>query len=253
MPGKGSTTVDISGMDPREWNHTPLKIFITELADPKDSTVKSFIELYSPNKAGKDVKEELLLVKFDENSDMPRSFECLKGLQFNDEGFMVFCRDKSEWDSTECQYNGDIAELGGTEDVAIVRGSCSDAPEYTTIVDIFGVPGEGKNVEQVFTLGRAVRKIDADEAKSSFDANDWIISPGSNGIHVGSEDCDPGKWVTETAPPTKPPSAGDGPNPNPTSPSQPPPTKAPATGKAGKGGKGSGSPKTRNRLLRKRF
>jgi hypothetical protein len=241
------------------WNDTPLKIFITELADPEDTTIKSFVELYSPNKAGKDVKEELLLVKFDENSDPPISFQCLKGLQFNDEGFIVFCRDKLEWDTTECQYQSDIAELGGTEDVAIVRGSCSDAPEYTTIVDIFGVPGEGVEGKQVFTLGRAVRKTDADEAKSIFDINDWIISPGQNGIHVVSTDCDPGKWTTETAP-TNPPTtvddqvvessavAGDGPNP--TSPSQTPPTIVPATGK-GKGGKGA--PKTRIRLLHKRL
>jgi hypothetical protein len=250
MPGKGSTTVDISGMDPREWNDTPLKIFITELADPEDTTLKSFIELYSPNKAGKDVKEELLLVKFDENGDPPISFQCLKGLQFNDEGFIVFCRDKLEWDTTECQYQRDIAELGGTEDVAIVRGSCSDAPDYTTIVDIFGVPGEEVEGKQVFTLGRAVRKTDADEAKSSFDANDWIILPGPNGILVGSEDCDPGKWITEDQVVEAPSDvAGDGPNP--TSPSQTPPTIAPATGKAGKGGKGA--PKTRIRLLRKRL
>lgn len=250
-------------MDPREWNDTPLKIFITELADPKDTTSKSFIELYSPNKAGKDVKEEILLVKFDDNSDTPISFKCLKGLQFNDEGFMVFCRDNFYWNTTECQYQSDIAELGGTEDVAIVRGSCGDAPDYTTIVDIFGVPGEKVEGKQAFTRGRAVRKTDADKAKSSFDANDWIISPGSNGILVDSEDCDPGKWITETAPPNKPPTAGDGQaaveapsvvagdGPNPTSPSQPPPTITPATGKAGKGGKGA--PKTRNRLLRKTF
>jgi hypothetical protein len=91
-----------------------------------------------------------------------------------------------------------VANVQGTDDVAIVRGSCADSSNYESIIDIFGVPGvgvEGPYVEQVFTRGRAVRRKDVDEApKGIFDADDWMILPGTNGNLVDSEGCDPSEW-----------------------------------------------------------
>jgi hypothetical protein len=217
-------------MDPREWKNPALEIFITELADPADNSANRFIELYTPNMPGKVIEDDLMLIRFEGESDTPISnFVCLKGFRFNNDGFMVFCRNDSTWPADKCQYKlpmSSVANVQGTDDVAIVKGSCTDASDYESIVDIFGIPGvgvEGRFGEQVFSRGRAVRRPDVDEApKSLFNAGDWIILPGMNGNLVDTDGCDPSEWSDVVVPdppfdPTAPPtfkSLSKAPSPN---------------------------------------
>jgi hypothetical protein len=195
---QGATTND---MDPHEWKDPPLSLIITEIADPVDDANHRFVELYTSNWAGREIKDDLYVVRWPEDSSEPSAITIpLKGMIVPADGFLVFCRDQAARDyygDEKCDLiTGDLspANCNGDDHIAIVSGS----DDNYKIVDLFGNPGvDGTGTNHDFTNGRAVRKRSATHANPDWDVDEWIIIPGTTGGTVDSSGMDPHEWVGE--------------------------------------------------------
>uniref|UniRef100_A0A7S3QCQ7 LTD domain-containing protein n=1 Tax=Chaetoceros debilis TaxID=122233 RepID=A0A7S3QCQ7_9STRA len=257
MPGGiPANIVPSSGADPGCWNgigdcSAPpaiLDLIITEIADPYDGQQNRFVEIYSPTKRNYKIVEDLQLVRYEGSSSVPASYPSypLTGLTINEFGFIVFCVNKANF-GNKCDYelgNGSIADNPGDVDVAIVEGTDPNNPG--AIVDIYGLPGQFTQQNQLYTGGRCVR-IRGPQS-STWIISDWFIFTQPNLIPFAQTD--PGCWknmgqdigqCSNNAPPPSPPSP-------PTS----PPNSSPGKGKGKGKGKDKGEAKPGNKLRKVR-
>jgi hypothetical protein len=245
VPGSaGEDVLSVTDMDPREWNEFPLVILITELADPLDNKLNRFIELYSPNKSNYEIVDDLVLVRYEDTTGIPRSIPYinLKGQVINEMGFLVLCVQGSAWSDEQCTSKDlptqFVGTTTGTMTIAILEGTLP-SPQGK-IVDIFGIPTSNASNHD-FSDGRAVRVRSSETPRKQFLRDDWIIIPGSGSGTVSSGLFDPGVWVdcgsggcaSDPSPPSpSSPSKGSPSSPSKGSPSSPP--SSPSKGKSPK-------------------
>jgi hypothetical protein len=199
VPGNnGDDVLSVTDMDPREWNEFPLILIITELADPLDNKLNRFIELYSPNKSNYEIVEDLILVRYEDATGIPRSIPYinLKGMVINQDGFLVLCVEGSWWSTAQCTSTYPptqfVGTTTGTMKIAIMEGTLP-SPQGK-IVDIFGVPTSDGG-DNDFSDGRALRVRSIETPKNQFLRSDWIIIPGTGSGTVSSSLFDPGLWL----------------------------------------------------------
>lgn len=158
----------------------PLVLWITEIADPNGNNNKRFIELYSPNKKGYVITEDIFIVKYEGSSDVHSEvFESLKGKFIDENGFLLLCNNPEKVDACTYQTETDdfLGENMGRNDYAIAE---VDEVNYfnSRIIDIFGQTGQGGfNSKQYFTGGRCFRKARVNEPNNVWDMDEWIVAP----------------------------------------------------------------------------
>lgn len=244
------------GSDPHVWTDSfpegPLILFITEIADPTESK-NNLVELYSPNKRNYVIQDDLqLVIGFKSYFPLSSPSINLKGKTINDEGFIVFCLEGSNWSDAQCGYKspatpaaGSIpSSIDGHNHVAIIKGDILpivNAP--VDIVDIYGRPNPYNENEQSFEDCRAVRKKFVVDPKSTWNAGDWTVVCDPSSFATP----DPNVWIdvgpdqpSSPSSPSRAPSPTAGPPSSPTSPSR-------SKGKSG----GKAKPKSKRRNVRR--
>lgn len=215
----GNDYAIIPDNDPRVWHEVPLNIVFSELCDPTDSNRNRFIELYSPNKRDYVIKEDLLLFKYEGESNEPSYiYESLRGKKINSDGFLVLCADDSYWDE-KCDYvTGpySVANSDGHTKFALAKCISPAHPSCNknSIQDVFGrieTQSDGESFD--YKGGRAVRKGGPYLRNSFWVFNHyaWIVVPGEGNGSVTSSQCDPGSRVENMGfAPTPAPQGGSG-------------------------------------------
>jgi predicted extracellular nuclease len=186
-------------------------LIITELADPFDSVVARYVEMYSFDGAGQELQitePNLYLARWTNGNEDPTTAIMLTDKTIGADGFLVLCVSDAGFNAA---YGGVVVcdsqegaggpvDSNGDDQIAIIQG---DPFASFTIVDIFGVPGEdGTGTAHEFEDGRAERKETATTAEDEWDVNDWnVFSDGPEGptiINVaglGVADMDPREWI----------------------------------------------------------
>jgi len=196
-PMTGATKDD---MDPRVWEDIPLRLIITEVADPADDFKFRFVELFSENKPGQEI-EKLCLARWRDDSSIP-TIKSLNGFKTDSNGFLVLCAFEQANDKYggKCDHvldgYGSVANVRGGDHVAIIKcAEFCDRSDGHCIVDLYGTPTKlGVGTDHDFTDGRGVRKTRATTSKKVWDFDDWYVIPGRDGGSITSDGMDPGVW-----------------------------------------------------------
>jgi len=215
VPGAGSDTAGPGDMDPREWKDEALELFFTEFCDPVDAESNGFIELYSPNKRGYLILEDLHLLKFSGTSTLPTSQISLQGYTIDENGFLVLCKPNNAWGDQCTTEVSTFLSSFGTDHFVL----CSCVESSSCYIDTYGRPGtNGINADHTFTDGRGARKVEQIPTPSAFFIIDhWSVTPGAGNGEVETAECDPGVWVeppvkslssSPSSSPSKPPNGG---------------------------------------------
>ena len=198
----------LTDTDPGEWTlikaaDIVCQFIITEIADPMDANLGRFVEIFTPNCAGKKFPIDIQLVHWKPGDDenKPSGIIDLGKLRIPNDGIFVICG------TAECEnlYAGDTCDLvptssnnaatnEGDEAVAIISG-----PVNTNfiILDIYGVIGDnGFDTESNFKDGHCIRRKTCDGAEPSpiWDPTQWVVVPGTGSGSALVADCHPGVW-----------------------------------------------------------
>lgn len=187
----------------------PLVLIIAEITDPRSNYNRRFIELYSPNKRGYVITEDIFIVKYEGSSDVHSEvFESLKGKFIDQNGFLLLCNNPEKVDACTYQTETDdfLGDNTGRNDYAIAE---VDEVNYfnSRIIDIYGKTGQGGfNSKQYFTGGRCFRKAFVNKANPVFTMAEWIVAPSRGDTHytdeVGAGETSPGCWYGARNPET---------------------------------------------------
>lgn len=158
------------------------KIMITEVADPKNSVLARFIELYNAGDSEIDLSGWKLNKYINGASTVSGTPVDLSGIIIPIGGFVIIAN------------TGYAAIFNDTPEIttSYISGNGDDVYELIdntgAIIDIFGVIGEdGNGTNWEYLDGRAVRNLDIQEPSTSFIINEWTIySAASNSTITNS-------------------------------------------------------------------
>lgn len=171
---------------------------ITEITDPMENSKFRYVEIYTPNCAGKVILEDLKVVLFKRENTIPNQSDpiSLQGRIVPDDGFFVFCAT----DAGKAHYGEGVCDevtlppspagSDGWDQIAIIRGPIGGPYE---IMDIFGEIGEhGRSTDHDFQNGRVVRKFTADTpSNGAWIPENYLIERAPGFVSVPS---DPRRW-----------------------------------------------------------
>ena len=172
---------------------------ITELADPNNTASARFVELYNPTGASIDLSL-YELIRWTNGNPGPQSPVSLSG-SLAPGAFVLYVADASTFNSTFPGVTASVVQLGtggpadsnGDDNIAIRLVADS------SIVDIFGVPGEdGTGTAHEFEDGRAERVASSTTPSATWSASDWDVdndSGGGEGAIDAPAGFDPGEWI----------------------------------------------------------
>jgi len=155
-------------MDPHVWNSVePITydctLILTEIADPQNEPAGRFVEIYSPDCAGKIIPFGYHLVHFVGSSTQMSGAIILSGEMIPANGIFVICASEaaSVYGPGICNLYAsspnNSALYSGHDNVAIVKCTNQNCLSYS-VVDICGQIGEdGENTDHDFSGCRAIR------------------------------------------------------------------------------------------------
>ena len=173
-------------------------VFITELADPQNSsTTGRFVELYNNGDTDVDFSTGWQIQRWTNDNADPSTPVALTGI-IPAGGFYIICNNAGFFATTygfDADQNigtGGPADSNGDDNIAIVDAT-------GTLVDMFGVAGEdGTGTGHEFEDGRAERVETVTVANSTWDVAEWYVdndSGGGDGPQYAPEGFDPGAWI----------------------------------------------------------
>lgn len=176
---------------------------ITEIADPNNASSARYVEVYNPT--GTVINLSLYeLIRWTNGNPGPQSPVSLSGNLAPGE-FVLYVADATTFNNTYAGVTASVVQIGtggpadsnGDDNIAIQLASNS------SIVDIFGVPGEhGSGTAHEFEDGRAERAASSTTASATWIAGDWNVdndSGGGDGPIDAPAGFDPGKWIGAVA------------------------------------------------------
>ncbi|WP_435412945.1 lamin tail domain-containing protein [Psychroserpens mesophilus] len=187
------------------------QVFITELADPDNSAGSRYVELYNAGGASVDLSTWALR-RWTNNNATPQSDVALSGT-IPAGGFIIFAANSATFSGTFASFSGTVIQLGtggpvdsnGDDQIALVDNT-------STIVDIFGVPGEdGSGTCHEFEDGRAERASSVTSGNATWNEAEWNVWADStvggctnhtNAAQSAPADYDPGSWIGASGPST---------------------------------------------------
>ena len=176
---------------------TSTAIFISELADPDNSTGARFIELYNADQAPLSLKGWNLNRYTNDNTDVSSTID-LSGHIIDGEGTFVISPNAPEFETVY----GFVPDLGvGANSPADSNGddNLELVDPFGAVIDAFGIIGEdGTGTDHEFEDGRAVRNSNVTEGNPVYDFREWTIYNDSgaagtiNQPQVAPDDFTPG-------------------------------------------------------------
>ena len=155
------------------------KIMITEVADPKNSTLSRFVELYNAGTTKIDLTGWKLNKYVNGSTSVSSSGVDLSGITVNQGDFVIIANT-----GYAVMFN-DIPEV----ETAYISGNGDDVYELVDVsgnrMDIYGVIGEdGTGTNWEYLDGGAVRNILVNEPNSQFDFNEWTVYSAANNLQI---------------------------------------------------------------------
>ncbi len=180
---------------PREDPKKPTIAFLTEIVDPKGKDAMRYIEIYSPNKKGKEIKEAWSLVRYvgSSTSYERESAVVIQGLKFNKDGYIVLCRNEDKYEKCHKKTNAFkllfdkfLPGLNSGVNFAIIDTEKNDA-----VVDVYGTIGTDPTMG--FIDGRVYRAVGVETGSSTYSADEWVEEKGyydsaTPGCWIGADD-----------------------------------------------------------------
>ncbi len=153
---------------------TSNSIFISELADPNNNSGARFVELYNANPEPFSLKGWTITRYTNDNIDVSSTID-LSEYTIESESTLVISPNATEF---EVVY-------GFVPEVSVSTNSPADSngddnlqlvDPFGTVIDSFGIVGEdGSGTNHEFEDGRAVRKPETVQAKSTYTFGEWTI------------------------------------------------------------------------------
>ena len=174
-------------------------IFISELADPDNSTGARFVELYNAALEPLSLKGWQLHRYTNGNTEISSTID-LSDLNIEAESTLVISPNAMEF---ELVYGFAPDITAGTNSPADSNGDDNLVlvDPFGNVIDIFGVIGEdGTGTNHEFEDGRAVRNLDITTGNATYTFSEWIIYNDSgdsdtiNQAHYAPDDFTPGEY-----------------------------------------------------------
>lgn len=153
---------------------TSSKVFISELADPDNSSGARFVELYNSGSEPISLKGWALNRYTNANTEISSSID-LSGFSISGESTFVISPNQQEF---ELVYGFGPDLVVGTNSPADSNGddNLELIDPFGNVIDVFGVVGEdGTDTNHEFEDGRAVRNSNVNEGNPTYTFGEWTI------------------------------------------------------------------------------
>ena len=175
-------------------------LMITEITDPQNSSSTGrYVEIYNSSNQDIDLSTGYALVRWTNASTTSQTPVNLTGI-VPAGGFYVVCNSATKFTSTygiapsQDIGTGGPADSNGDDNIALLAADGS-------IIDMFGVAGDGTGTGHEFEDGRAERACGT-QPTDNWSASDWNIdndSGGGDGPQYAPQDFDPFAWACITS------------------------------------------------------
>lgn len=168
-------------------------VFISEIADPNNSSNGRYVELYNNSASAVDLSG-WKLQRYTNDTATPSSPLVLSGTIGAYSTFIVGKSTFSDVYGFEPQMNSSnsVVDSNGDDNIELLDSSDLRA-------DIFGVPGEdGSGTDHEFEDGRAERNANITSGNTTYTASEWTVdndSGGGDGPVDAPDGFDPGTWI----------------------------------------------------------
>lgn len=174
------------------------QVFITEIADPNNTSGARYVELYNSGSSDVDLTGWQLQRYTNANASPTASSIITLSATLGAGEFYLIAANQATF-TTTYGFAADLQGGGGGPADSNGDDNIELLDDTGSTIDIFGVPGEdGTGTDHEFEDGRAERRAEVSTGNTTWDVNEWNIdndSGGGDGAQDAPDGFDPGSWI----------------------------------------------------------